>query len=359
MLNPRVVNDREETTSNPDGVRARFIGGIPDGSDDLSVFDALPRESGNVAAQLVFGGCGFYSAACDRMNGASWPLLWLQGDVCAGTRISGTQALVLEGATPRRIVLDDRVVGSWWSDINADYCLLAGILPADLSQARKLQAQSCFEQIETALEQAEMDFSHVARTWLFLTNLLTWYGEFNAARTEFFRRRGVFESLIPASTGIGAGNPAGAALAAGALAIRPRHHGVRILEVDSPLQRPATEYRSSFSRAIEIAHPDRRTLMISGTASIAPDGSSMFAGDVVRQIQRTLDVVEAILHSRDMTWRNTSRAVAYFHDIRDLSAFYECCCQRGIPPLPMLPAHATICRSDLLFELELDAIATP
>ena len=212
--------------------------------------------------------------------------------------------------------------------------------------------------METALQHANMDFSNVVRTWLYLDRLLSWYGEFNQSRTAFFKERGAFERLIPASTGIGASNPFGAALACGALAIRPRRSGLRICEVDSPLQRPATEYRSSFSRAVEVACSDHRLLTISGTASISPDGKSMFAGDVVRQIHRTLDVVEAILNSRGMNWDNTIRAVGYFHDIQALPLFDACCRERGIAPLPLKPAHTTICRADLLFEMELDAIKT-
>ena len=54
---------------------------------------------------------------------------------------------------------------------------------------------------------------------------------------------------------------------------------------------------------------------------------------------------------------NTTRAVGYFHDIQALPLFDACCRERGIAPLPLTPAHATICRADLLFEMELDAIA--
>jgi enamine deaminase RidA (YjgF/YER057c/UK114 family) len=338
--------------------RERFISARRDGSDELSIFDAFPPTSGTVGAQMVFGGRGFYDAARARMAGADWPLLWVQGDVCPGTHIWGAQALVVERQALSRVVLEDRVVGSSWSDADADYCLLAGILPADLSAGRGDQTRSCFERIEAALHQAGMDFSHVVRTWLFLDHLLDWYDEFNQARTGFFKARRVFERLIPASTGIGAGNPAGAALASAALAIRPRHSGVRTHEVSSPLQRAATEYRSSFSRAVEMAFTDHRLLTISGTASIAEDGSSMFADDIVRQIHRTLDVVEAILKSRGMGWQNTTRAIGYFHDIGALPVFDSCCRERGIPQLPIAHAHATVCRADLLFEMELDAVTT-
>ncbi len=81
-------------------------------------------------------------------------------------------------------------------------------------------------------------------------------------------------------------------------------------------------------------------LIVSGTASIAADGKSMFTNDVAKQIHLTLDVVEAILRSREMDWNNTSRAICYFRDIEDLPVFEKCCRDRGIAPLPMVPAHA-------------------
>ena len=345
-------------TLDRNGVRKRFVSAGRETSDDLAIFDELPPASGEVAAQLIFGGCGFEQAARARMSGAAWPVLWLQGDVCPGTNLSGTQAFIVEGQPVHRVALGDQIVGSAWSDEDADYCLLAGILPANPRDARGCQTTSCMQQIENALHQAGMSFSDVVRTWFYLDHLLDWYDEFNAARTKFFETRGVFDRLVPASTGIGAGNPADAALAAGALAIRPRHGRVRVQEVLSPLQCPATDYRSSFSRAVEIGFPDRRMLIISGTASIAADGKSMFADDVTRQIHLTLDVVEEILKSREMSWKNTVRAVGYFRRIEDLPLFERCCRERGIVPLPLIPAHAIVCRDDLLFEIELDAVAS-
>lgn len=351
-------NHSNVITLDRDGLQEQWISARRSGPDELSVLDECPAERDHVVAQMVFGASSYYEAARARMGGAEWPLLWLQGDVCPGRHVSGAQAFVIPGQTLRRVKLDDRIIGTAWSDADADYCLLAGILPSDLAASRGSQTRSCFEQMEAALQHATMDFSHVVRTWLYLDRLLSWYAEFNQARTSFFKERGVFERLIPASTGIGAGNPFGAALACGALAVRARHGGVRIREVESPLQRPATEYRSSFSRAVEVSRSNHRLLTISGTASISSDGKSMFAGDVVRQIHRTLDVVEAILGSRGMNWENTTRVVAYFHDIQALPVFDACCRERGIAPLPLMPAHASICRSDLLFEMELDAVVS-
>lgn len=333
----------------------RYITGRRNGTDALAIFDDFPPASGNVTAQLVFGGCGFHDAAKAKMA-AAWPLLWVQGDVCSGAHVAGVQAFVLDGIPVRRVHLENGVVGTAWSDADADYCLLAGILPLDIKADRYAQTRSCFERIEAGVKKVGMDFSHVVRTWFFLDHLLDWYDVFNKARTDFFNERGVFERLVPASTGIGAGNPAGAALSCGALAIRPKNGKVTIQDVASPLQCPATAYRSSFARAVEIGYPDRRQLMVSGTASIAPDGESMYEDDVVKQVHLTLDVVEAILKSRGMDWKDTVRAVGYFQNILELPQFYACLRARGIAEFPMAPAHAIVCRHDLLFELELDAI---
>jgi len=344
-------------TPDPDSAQLQFISARRGGSDELSILEDILPRSGKTVAQLVFGGNRFYEPARARFGGPDWPLFWLQGDVCPGTQISGAQAFVVDEATVRYIKLDGRIVGSYWEDDDAEYSLLAGILPVSFDATPGGQAYSSFEQIETALSKVGVDFSYVVRTWLYLDKLLDWYDEFNVARTNFFLSRGVFDRLIPASTGIGASNPSGAALTSGALAIRPKHDRAVIREVASPLQCAATEYRSSFSRAVEVTFPSRRFLTISGTASIAPSGASLYEGDVVKQIHLTLDVVEAILKSRGYEWADTVRAIGYFRDIHDLPVFDAICKERGIAPLPLAIAHAIVCRGDLLFEIELDAVA--
>jgi enamine deaminase RidA (YjgF/YER057c/UK114 family) len=115
-----------------------------------------------------------------------------------------------------------------------NYCLLSGVLPEKLDADRTTQALSSFAQIEALLHTMSMDFSHVVRTWFFLDHLLDWYDEFNVARTNFFRSRGIFDHIVPASTGIGGANPSGSALAASAFAMRPRHDRDQLREVESP-----------------------------------------------------------------------------------------------------------------------------
>ena len=83
---------------------------------------------------------------------------------------------------------------------------------------------------------------------------------------------------------------------------------------------------------------------------------SQHVGDVKAQIDRTMEVVEGILAARHMSLADTSRAVAYFKSAKDVAVFSKWLERRGVNHLPLLNVCCDICRSDLLFELELDAL---
>lgn len=185
------------------------------------------------------------------------------------------------------------------------------MLPTDLAAPRETQAKSVFENIEAVLHTVGFDFHDVVRTWLYLDKLLEWYDPFNRVRDAFFESRHIFGGFVPASTGIGSANVTGNAIIAGALAMRPKA-GKPVTRgmLESPLQCPALDYRSSFSRAAEIVTPEGRAVFLSDTASIAFGGETAHVGDPKKQIDLTMDVVAAILKTRDMDFRNTSRAIA-------------------------------------------------
>ena len=239
----------------------------------------------------------------------------------------------------------------------AQVVLVTDIRPPDTRRPRAAQTRDVFLKMEAALHQQAMTFADVVRTWFHLDDILAWYGDFNAQRSAFFVERGVFRGIVPASTGVGIPNQHGAALIGSVLAIKQLAQPLRIEAVPSPRQCSALDYRSSFSRAVEVQLAGQRHLYISGTASIDEGGKSVHVGDIAGQIRHTMDVVEAILTSRQMTWTNTRRAIAYFKNLRDAPCFAPLCRSCGIPDLPVTLAAATICRDDLLFEIELDAVS--
>ena len=324
------------------------------------VFDRVAKEvsdrDARIAFQYLFGGRQFYPQAVSAIKKLDWPLTLLHGDACSGTTITGTQFIAISGAELNPVIDGDRMVGNWYDTEDARYCLLGDIRADDLSLSREEQMYAVFEKMEALLRQADMAFTDIARTWIYLHDLLEWYDEFNAVRTRFFEERGVFEKMVPASTGIGAGSVMGEAMVCALLAVKPKHDRVKVFAVPSPLQCPAIDYKSSFARAIEIDRPGSRLLAISGTASIEPGGQTVHIDDCEKQIKLTMEVVHAILKSRDMDWTDTARAIAYFKDIDDAPLLAKYCTEHRLPELPVAISHADVCRHDLLFEIELDAV---
>lgn len=256
----------------------------------------------------------------------------------------------------RSVSCGGQAVARLWETDEAQFCLMAGVMPPDISLPRGDQAAAVFPEVERLLGEVGFSFAQVVRTWIYIDKVCEWYNEFNAARSAFFESRHVFETFLPASTGIGSANLDGAALVMGALAMKPKCPDVRAEIVESPLQEPAMAYRSSFSRAAEIIAPDRRQLFISGTASIKPGSHDVaYVGDIVRQIDCTMTAVHAILESRGYDWNDTTRAIVYLKDPSFLAAWRAWCAARGLPDTFAAETVCDVCRDEWLFEIELDA----
>lgn len=256
----------------------------------------------------------------------------------------------------RVITSGDQALARVWETDDARFCLLAGVMPPDISASRGVQAAAVFPEMERLLGEAGFSFANVVRTWIYIDRVCEWYSEFNAARSAFFESRRVFETFLPASTGIGCANIDGAALVTGAIAMQPKRPDIRAEIVESPLQEPAMAYRSSFSRAAEIIAPDRRQLFVSGTASIKPGSHDVaYVGDIVRQIDCTMTAVHAILESRGYGWADTTRAIVYLKEPAFLAPWRAWCEANGQPATFAAETVCDVCRDEWLFEIELDA----
>ena len=356
------VEDLDVVAISRPGFDKLYITAHPSNENPYSMFSDLAQcvseKGARIIQQFVFGGTELHGdgmkAIEETCGPISWPVTWIQGDGASGDLLTGTQAYAITGNNVELVLDNGKITGAVYEDDDATYCLLGDLRPDDSSASRGVQTRETFEKMEAVLGKVGMDFSHVVRTWMYLDQLLEWYDEFNEVRTQFFRERGVFERMVPASTGIGVGNHAGAALVTDVLAIKPKTDRVKIFAVPSPLQCPALDYKSSFSRGVEIQLPDHRQLLISGTASIEPGGATVHLDNTAKQIELTMQVIEAILDSRDMSWKDTTRAIAYFKDVEDAPLLYKYCEDNNLPAMPVAIAHSDICRDDLLFEIEVD-----
>jgi enamine deaminase RidA (YjgF/YER057c/UK114 family) len=242
----------------------------------------LHDADASVTCQQVFGPREIAPPAS-----TAWAHTWLLGNGGFDQSAASVQTYAIAGSTVTPIQIDGDVVGAVYDDADAVYCQLCGLRPTALEASQPDQDRELFDRIEQALQAAGMSVLDVVRTWFFVDRILEWYDKFNAVRTRFFLDHGVFDDVVPASTGVGMANAAGAALDIDVFAVRskrmgmtPEKSGVSVEEVPSPLQCSALDYKSSFTRALELHVHSQRRLFISGTASATPDGESAHFGDV-------------------------------------------------------------------------------
>ncbi len=325
----------------------------------------LREERATLIGLMIFGSFDARRAIEDALARSlgepTWPVLWIDGASCHGTALAGVQAFALTHGAVDPVVLDGRVVASRYSLGDATLCWVGEMFPNDPTASPAEQTTQAFANLVRSLHAAGFALGDVVRTWCYNEHLLAWYDAFNRVRSGLYRGTRFRTGSAPASTGISAANSAGAALTLAALAVRPARPGdatVHAREVASPLQCPAPAYGSAFSRAMELRLGNERRLLISGTASIEPGGATVWHYDIDRQTDLTLQVIGAILESREMGWSHVTRAIAYFKSPRYAASFESRCRRLGLPPFPRVQLHCDICRDDLLFELELDASLT-
>jgi enamine deaminase RidA (YjgF/YER057c/UK114 family) len=121
----------------------------------------------------------------------------------------------------------------------------------------------------------------------------------------------------------------------------------------------APQYGSAFTRGLRVDLPGGVTqLLISGTASVGPNGETLYPGDFRAQLWRTYHNITRLLETEGATWHDIVRTTCYIRDIeRDYKEFNsvrnEFFTALGLDPFPASTAiQARICRSDLLVEIE-------
>jgi len=236
------------------------------------------------------------------------------------------------------------------------YVSLSGLSAPEAGPDPGAQTRAVFERAEAALRQVGVDMHAVARTWLWLGDILSWYGDFNRVRNAFFTERGLLDGRAaanrpPASTGIGIRLAGGARCGLDLIAI-PGGRGSTSHHRAAGKQRCPYEYGSAFSRATVAATPAGRTVFVAGTAAIDAQGKTAHVGEAGAQIEMTVENVRAVLKDLRCGDSDVVQAIAYSKTVEIEGLLRDR--QRSLP-WPCLSTIADICREDLLFELEVTA----
>ena len=341
------------------------------------ILKVLKKSEMQIVQERLFGSNSLYQTILDTRNRAlveheisnDLPLTYIQGHPCWGTGFAGVQMQAILPEDPEKdvwTIYDGKVpVGRGWRQNGTKFIMLHNIhgLNDHNSGDRSEQTSRMFAHADQLLKTQNASFSNVVRTWIYLSDILDWYGDFNKVRNEKFREFGLFTNgnaqseaediYMPASTGIEGNNPMGASGIMDALAVlRGPDSSVQIMQTFGTEQKSPYRYGSAFSRAMTIQDPKTKHIYLSGTASIDEKGNSVHIGDVRAQIIKTLEVVEALIAEEGATLHDICKTTVFLKHPEDMNVYNEVISEYGLSELPSVCVVADVCREELLFELD-------
>jgi enamine deaminase RidA (YjgF/YER057c/UK114 family) len=216
-------------------------------------------------------------------------------------------------------------------------------------------AYDMFAQAGHALTARGLAFKDVVRTWIYVRDIDRNYGAVNQARNRYFDEQHVVR--LPASTCVeGALVGADAPVAMDLYAVAANLE-VRVEAIPLGLMGEASAYGSVFARGSLLAEPGRKSLYLSGTASLDGKGRAVAVGDVEGQVACMLGNVRSLLAKAGMDFGDAVSATAYLKRAEDYRDFCRAAAVADFPAqLPMAIVVAAICRPDWLCEIELCAV---
>jgi len=222
-------------------------------------------------------------------------------------------------------------------------------LPAPAAETRAL-----FDELIHVLASQGANLSdHCVRTWLFIKDVDIFYQQMVDVRRELFEQNGLKrDTHYIASTGIeGTSADRFDTISMDALSLldlKPQQ--ISYLNDFSRLC-ATKDYGVTFERGTRIAFADRCHYYISGTASIDNRGNVLHPGNVLKQSERALENVAALLRSGGAGMDDMMYLIAYLRDPADYRPVHRYLHER-FPNVPHLIVQGRVCRPEWLVEFE-------
>lgn len=216
------------------------------------------------------------------------------------------------------------------------------------------QARNMFRAAERLLDQCDMGFHDVVRTWIHLRDIDRDYDALNQARREFFRHCGI--ECRPASTGVqGIPFPDTHDFSISLYAVKSRRV-IDVTPMSTPALNEAWSYGADFSRGLRLAEANKVALYASGTASVDDAGRTVHVGNVEAQVDRMLHNIASLLAQQGASFANVVSGVTYLKNPNDAAALRSMLHQRGFDGFPCALVESKLCRPELLCEAEVVAM---
>ena len=230
------------------------------------------------------------------------------------------------------------------------------------SMSKLLQVRGMLDRAERILRENGASYNDVVKTWFYLSDILDWYAAFNKVRNEKYGEFGIMPGpgdtrlLLPASTGIRGETPSGAAAAMDLIATVKQAGRPAVKQLTNAAQLDAFRYGSAFSRGALIQEPDVSLIEVSGTAAIDQRGRSLYSGDIRSQINCTLDKIDYLLGQEGAGLAGICAATVFVKRPEYAEVFWDIAADRGLENFPAVCVVADVCREELLFEIDAEAV---
>ncbi len=227
-------------------------------------------------------------------------------------------------------------------------------LPAPAAETRAV-----FDELINVLsEQGATLAAHCVRTWLYIKDVDIFYQDMVDSRRELFDENGLTQQThYIASTGIeGTSADRFDTVCMDALSLLDLQPGQIFYLNDFDRLCPTRDYGVTFERGTRIGFADRMHHYISGTASIDNRGNVLHIGDVLKQTERAMENVDALLKSGGASMEDMMYLIVYLRDPAD----YHCVSrylQDTFPAMPCIVVQGRVCRPEWLVEVEGIAVA--
>lgn len=220
------------------------------------------------------------------------------------------------------------------------------------------QTRNVFNHYTETLEKCGLGLKdNCIRTWLFVKDIDFNYEGVVVARRDHFKEQGMTrDTHFIASTGIeGRHADPKTTMLMDAYAVGGLVPGqIRHLQAPNHLN-PTHEYGVTFERGVSVDYGDRRHVFISGTASIDNKGRILHEGNVVRQLDRIMENIAALLNDAETTLDDVAQMIIYLRDLADARSVEGFLVEK-YARIPKVLVLAPVCRPGWLIEIECIAI---
>lgn len=217
-----------------------------------------------------------------------------------------------------------------------------------------LQTRMLFDKYLESIADTKLEMkTHLARTWIYVSDIDVNYAGVVKARNDVFDQYGLTaDTHYIASTGIGGKSESRLASVAMDFITCPdiEESDKKYLKALEYLN-PTHEYGVAFERGTRVKTDGQYTYFISGTASIDKHGQVVYAGDVISQAGRLLENIGALLSDGGATMKDVGYFIIYLRDISDYEAVDKLM-NAAYPNTPHIIVEGRVCRPQWLVEME-------